>query len=614
MTAASEAGSGGSVVEEPGAKATAAQGHAVIASGEFLIGHVRRSCHECWGCVRHCPSRAIRVTEGRRSAIIEERCVKCGICVTACGNQAHLVRDDLPRVRELLESGRPVVALLASEAPAGLFPTTYSEAEQALEAMGFDGVETTVLGEELVAAAYEQTHERAGSSFPQIRSTCPVVVSWVRKFYPQLVGALAPIAPPFIATARLIKSVYPPGTAVVYVSPCWARKDEIFEPEVIGAVDVAIGFDELQRFLAEAPPRPQQQPSSRSLARKEISLTDGFPRRTLAKRDMTNRDVLIVRGLDEFDRVLKAILSGEIAPSVVDALLCEGCADGPAIGTELSVFARRSVIAADEARRPAPEVDTRTVLAGLPAVDLVRSFPAMPIQQRDPTADEIDAALAEAEFTRGSTIDCGSCGYDTCIEHAAAVSLGNSSWDVCFPLQRRLMERETARLEELATIDRNTGLLNRRGFEDRLAEEVARARRAHEELSLLMIDVDGFKQVNDSFGHRGGDAVLSAVGMLLREHLRATDVAARYGGDEFALLLPGTSKTEAFLVGEKLRVASSRTRVPLETGIEAAMTLSIGAATLSSLNPSQEELVAAADKAMYSAKQWGRNRVELAEG
>lgn len=597
------------------AKATAAQGHAAVAPGEFLIGHVRHACQECWGCVRHCPSRAIRVTEGRRSAIIEDRCVKCGICVTSCGNAAHAVRDDLPRVRALLASGRPVVALLASEAPAGLYPTPFAEVERQLESMGFDGVETTVLGEELVAAAYEQTHERVGSGLPQIRSTCPVVVSWVRRFYPQLVGALAPIAPPYIATARLIKSVYPPDTAVVYVSPCWARKDEAFEPEVAGAVDVAVGFDELKRFLAEAPPRPEPFAGlPRSLTRRDLSLTDGFPRRTLTKRDMTDRDVVIVRGLDELDRLLKGILSGETAPAVVDALLCEGCADGPAIDTPLSVFARRSVIATDEARRPVPEVDTRAVLAGLPAVDLLRSFAAVPVDRREPTEGEVDAALAEAEFTRANTIDCGACGYDTCIEQAAAVSLGHSTWDVCFPMQRKRLEKETARLEEMATIDRLTGLINRRGFDDRIAEEIARAQRYGTRLSLLMADLDAFKRVNDAFGHPAGDSVLTTAGMLLREAVRATDISVRYGGDEFAILLPDTDKTEAFLVAEKLRDTFARARIPLDAGIEAAVTISIGVAALSETEPDSDELVSAADAALYRAKQWGRNRVELAQG
>ena len=89
--------------------------------------------------------------------------------------------------------------------------------------------------------------------FPRLRSTCPVVVSWVERFYPQLTGALVPIVPPYIAQARLVRALSPSDTAIVYVSPCWARKDEIFEPKLAGVVDVAIGFDELKALLAEEP-------------------------------------------------------------------------------------------------------------------------------------------------------------------------------------------------------------------------------------------------------------------------------------------------------------------------------------------------------------------------
>ena len=217
---------------------------------------------------------------------------------------------------------------------------TAAEIEFALEEAGFDSVETTVLGEELVAAAYEQVRRTRREAIPRLRSTCPVVVSWVERFHPQLTGALVPIVPPYIAQARLVKATSPANTAVVYVSPCWARKDEIFEPELAGAVDVG---DRLRR--AQDPARRGARSAARPLeaspcamrrpqAAKELSLTDGFPRRFLAERDMTRPDVVTVRGLAEIDRLLTAIERGETAPHVVDMLNCEGCIDGPAVNTD----------------------------------------------------------------------------------------------------------------------------------------------------------------------------------------------------------------------------------------------------------------------------------------
>jgi iron only hydrogenase large subunit-like protein len=225
------------------------------APGGFLIARDPARCHSCWSCVRHCPARAIRVVHGRPE-IMQSRCVKCGVCVVECGNEGYVPRDDLAGVRSLLASDRPVVAVLPSEHLAALYPLGAAEVERALESAGFDSVETTVLGEELVAAAYEQVDARAADAAPpRLRSTCPVVVSWVERYHPQLTGALVPIVSPYIAQARLVRATSPENTAIVYVSPCWARKDEIFDPELAGAVDVAIGFDELKVLLAEEPIR-----------------------------------------------------------------------------------------------------------------------------------------------------------------------------------------------------------------------------------------------------------------------------------------------------------------------------------------------------------------------
>jgi iron only hydrogenase large subunit-like protein len=191
------------------------------APSDFLIARDAAHCRACWSCVRHCPAQAIRVVHGRPE-IIESRCVKCGVCVVECGNDGYVPRDDLSAVRALLASDARVVAVLASEYLAALHPMDAAEVENALEQAGFDSVETTVLGEELVAAAYEHTGSQTLGAPPRLRSTCPVVVSWVERYHPQLTSALVGIVPPYIAHARLVKATSPPNTAVVYMSPCWA--------------------------------------------------------------------------------------------------------------------------------------------------------------------------------------------------------------------------------------------------------------------------------------------------------------------------------------------------------------------------------------------------------
>ncbi len=585
----------------------------------LLIEGPGESCRECWGCVRVCPAGAIRVVD-RRSKVIQERCVKCGACVTACSRGAHTVRDDLPLVHELLAGERPVVALLATEFIAALHPMGPAEVEASLEDAGFFSVETTLLGEEMVALEYERCHDQRTKSIV-LRSTCPVAVAWVRRFHPALVPALAPIVPPYVAQARLIKALYPEDVAVVYVSPCFARKDEVDDPAFDGSVDVTIDFGELRDMLSasssqRSSPVGVELGSRRPAPVKELSLIDGFPRRTLASYDMTSRDVVTVRGLKEIDDLLGGIQRGETEPFVVDMLCCDGCIDGPATGSELSVFAKRA-IASSGSQGPSIPFDTTSLLAHLPRIELARSFTAAPVLRRVFTTQEIDACLVEGEFDRQTVLDCGACGHDTCVEHAEAILAADSTWDMCFPLQRKRLEEANSILKESATLDSLTGLWNRRAFSERLASEFARFQRYGTPLTLLMIDIDGFKAVNDRYGHVTGDAVLSATAEIMKEVLRETDIPSRFGGDEFALILPGVSKTAGYAVAEKLRAAVAEREVPLpgpdRTG-DVAVTISIGLASAGPGIADADALLEAADRALYGAKGRGRDQVRIAPG
>ena len=159
-----------------------------------------------------------------------------------------------------------------------------------------------------------------------------------------------------------------------------------------------------------------------------------------------------------------------------------------------------------------------------------------------------------------------------------------------------------AEVERLADTDALTGLANRRVFEQSLARELALASRRGESCGLVVIDVDHFKAVNDTHGHQAGDDVLRQVGMALAETARETDVAARFGGEEFAVILPNCDPREAVTVAERFRAA-----VAARNGA-VAVTVSAGVATFPADGDDSTSLVAAADSALYRAKRRGRDR------
>lgn len=172
------------------------------------------------------------------------------------------------------------------------------------------------------------------------------------------------------------------------------------------------------------------------------------------------------------------------------------------------------------------------------------------------------------------------------------------------------LEGANRQLEQLATTDALTGLWNRRIFSERLEQEIKRAHRSGDPLSLIMIDLDHFKKINDTHGHPAGDAVLREVGGLLRVVIRQTDTAARYGGEEMILILPGTGKSGAVDLAEKIRKLISVEAIAFGD-VRLNVTASLGVATTTDLAvPDAASMVEIADAALYRAKHGGRNRVE----
>jgi diguanylate cyclase (GGDEF)-like protein len=175
-----------------------------------------------------------------------------------------------------------------------------------------------------------------------------------------------------------------------------------------------------------------------------------------------------------------------------------------------------------------------------------------------------------------------------------------------------LRYRLEQKLEAYATTDPLSGAKNRRYFLPLLEHEINRARRSIHRLSLLMLDIDHFKNVNDSFGHPTGDLVIRNLSSVCQQVARNIDIVARYGGEEFAILLTGCDLKQAAHVAERIRAKTADQAMVSENGKPFSYTVSIGVAELLNNDSDTDTLISRVDKALYEAKQHGRNCVFLA--
>ena len=229
-----------------------------------------------------------------------------------------------------------------------------------------------------------------------------------------------------------------------------------------------------------------------------------------------------------------------------------------------------------------------------------RSVAILPLRRSDGLVGFLSLASTDPKrFTKDHATD-----FLARLANIAAVCLENA------------VNRERLRLTGLT--DALTGLFNRRYLNQRLHEETARALRHREPLSCLFVDVDHFKRVNDSYGHAAGDQVLNELSRYLQSQLRASDIATRYGGEEFAIILPNTDKHNACHLAERIRLGIGTHPVELESGERIRVTASIG---ISDLNPvskatipqAAKTLLERADAAVYGAKSNGRDRIVHAD-
>lgn len=567
-----------------------------------LTFSVNERCTSCMACVRVCPVEAISVS-GEEVAIHEETCIECGLCVPACHHEAIDVVGDLPGGAEAIRDEKALL-ILPTEVTVFFFPATPEQIINACYDLGFDGVFFEAVGDELVAGEYLRIWRDEGPR-AWIRSTSPIVVDYCRTRLPELLPFLAPVVTPAVALARHLGEFAAQGYRIVYAGLGTPGSNG----SLIG-IDDCISLSELEQVMAEVDASPASQPLTLTRIpperRRHLSLAGGLPRAMLDAQTLSARGFQRRRGLESLGAVARAVIGEESPLGFVDVLPFEGNLGHPAFGPDEDLYWRKTIAElAEPQRAESPVVERSSDL------DLGATF--RPKHETLPTPDpeEVQRVLAQIGMTpSGRYWNTGSCGHATCLEFAQAVARGRSTLSLC-PIY---LNRQYERASEDALHDGLTGVFTYRVLEERLAEEVSRANRTGTSIAVLFIDLDKFKDVNDIFGHGVGNLILTGVAKILGEAIRSTDIACRYGGDEFVVILVNPDRPGAAGVAEQIRRRVEDFKVPTPDG-EAGVTLSIGLAYHSGAprsNLTSEVLMAEADASLYVAKAHGGNAVHPA--
>ncbi|NIR44615.1 MAG: diguanylate cyclase [Gemmatimonadetes bacterium] len=561
-------------------------------------------CVDCMACVRVCPVEAVQTLEGSLR-IIEDSCIECGLCVPACGHDAISAAGDLAAMRGMLAGGAAVL-ILGTESTVHFYPAALDQVIGACYAAGFRAVYPSVLGDELVAHEYLRLW-RDRPDRTTIRSTSPIVVEYVKRKYPELLPYLVPVATPAVAQARYLQKLHGDGAKIVYCGIGNLGAPEADEEPI----DASITFDELEQLLEECGAVPLTQPkrSGREIVgrRRHLSTAGGMPLPVLEEERAISRRFRKVRGLAEVPAIAEAIgrSSGEPRLGFIDLLPYERDLDHPVMGPKAQLYLRREIAAGSEpARSSVPVIDMK-----LPIDLSVDWRPAG--NGGGVTAEDVEKLIDEriGRAADGRTWDCGACGFEGCEAFAAAVLRARARLEICPFYQAKRYEQAV----EDAAYDALTRLYSYRVLRSRIIEECARVRRTGGKFVVIFLDLDRFKPVNDRLGHAAGNQVLRDVAQIIRESIRANDFAARFGGDEFVIILPDGDKNGALRVASDIRTRVGEVRARAD-GTEMSVSVSVGIAEVGpgdSLTAGYDEMLAAADAALLEAKRAGGDIIKI---
>ena len=396
-------------------------------------------CNLSFTCIRVCPVKAIKIAD-KHAQIIPSRCIGCGNCVVVCAQNAISSRNEKDQVKDLLSSGKKVAAI-CDPSISGEFVdiTDYRKFVAMIRALGFSYVLDTAFGVDLVAFKYRDLLSDFHGKY-YITTNCPPVHAHVEKYHPELVDNLAPIVPPYVAMAKVVRHYYGDDTIVVYITACVAAKDDVKYFKDDGHIEHVLTFVELRDLFAENSINENMVEFSDfdpPVGRKGglFPISRGFLQAVDINQELLSGNIIITEGRNNFLQSISEFKTEIGLKQHLDLFYCEGCIMGPGTSHGGKKYMRRSEVIkyVNKRMKSIDLVAWQEQIEQFRNLDLSRKF--KPQDKRLPYPEEVEIQRVLHEMGKSKTEDqlgCGACGYPSCREFAVAYCQGLTNYEMCY--------------------------------------------------------------------------------------------------------------------------------------------------------------------------------------
>ena len=428
-----------------------------VYAGESLVRTIKDKCRICYTCVRECPAKAIRISNGQ-AEVVSERCIGCGNCVQVCSQDAKVVLDGKEKTSELLKSDKEVAAIIAPSFPAEFKDMDPEKFIGMIRELGFDHVNEVGFGADLVAREMRGLFENDNKN-RYISTACPAIFGYVERYRPDLIENLAPVVSPMIATARMLKELNTENLEIVFIGPCIAKKREGNGQKEGDEIQEVLTFQELREMWEEAEITEESVQKSKfdppwGSKGNVFPIKRGMLESADIPENLMKREVVSANGRQNFKEALDEFAEGSLHARLLEVLCCEGCIMGAGVSNDESMYRKRTRVSryADDHNEELDQEQWQDYMDRFNDLDLSRSFYKDDQRVSIPDKDKIEEILkGMGKEEPEDELNCGACGYNTCVDHAIAIHKGLAEEEMCLPYT---IEKLNQTIEDLKISDK----------------------------------------------------------------------------------------------------------------------------------------------------------------